>query len=239
MRGEIERGDVFATNLSEQKFMRKKVVKFSILPLIAGFVFFSFSTKDAANLEMFSTEMLDNLEYTVISSEDYTPEEEEAPRMIPVLGRSYTGFKEALAFKESRGNYKVLNEFGYMGKYQFGKGTLNLIGIKDTNLFLNSPELQEAAFYANTARNKWILIRDIKKFEGKVINGIEITESGILAAAHLAGPGSVKKYLRSWGANGFSDGFGTSIGFYIKKFAGYDTSFIEPDKNARAIAFQG
>ena len=219
--------------------MRKKVVKFSILPLIAGFVFFSFSTKDAANLEMFSTEMLDNLEYTVISSEDYTPEEEEAPRMIPVLGRSYTGFKEALAFKDSRGNYKVINEFGYMGKYQFGKGTLNLIGIKDTNLFLNSPELQEAAFYANAARNKWILIRDIKKYEGKVINGIEITESGILAAAHLAGPGSVKKYLRSWGANGFSDGFGTSIGFYIKKFAGYDTSFIEPEKNARVIAFQG
>ena len=107
------------------------------------------------------------------------------------------------------------------------------------NLFLNSSELQEAAFYANAARNKWILIRDIKKFEGKVINGIKITESGILAAAHLAGPGSVKKYLRSWGANGFSDGFGTSIGFYIKKFAGYDTSFIEPDKNARAIAFQG
>lgn len=239
MRGEIERGAVFATNLSEQKFMRKKVVKFSILPLIAGFVFFSFSTKDAANLEIFSTEIVDNLEYTVISSEDYTPEEEEAPRMIPVLGRSYTGFKEALAFKESRGNYKVINEFGYMGKYQFGKGTLNLIGIKDTNLFLNSPELQEAAFYANTARNKWILIRDIKKFEGKVINGIEITESGILAAAHLAGPGSVKKYLRSWGANGFSDGFGTSIGFYIKKFAGYDTSFIEPEKNARVIAFQG
>lgn len=239
MRGEIERGTVFATNLSEQKFMRKKVVKFSILPLIAGFVFFSFSTKDAANLEIFSTEIVDNLEYTVISSEDYMPEEEKAPRLIPVLGRSYTGFKEALAFKESRGNYKVINEFGYMGKYQFGKGTLNLIGIRDMNLFLNSSELQEAAFYANAARNKWILIRDIKKFEGKVINGIKITESGILAAAHLAGPGSVKKYLRSWGANGFSDGFGTSIGFYIKKFAGYDTSFIEPDKNARAIAFQG
>jgi len=218
--------------------MRKKVVKFSILPLIAGFVFFSFSTKEAAHLELFSTDIVDNLEYTVISSEDYTPQEEEAPRMIPVLGKSYTGFKEALAFKESRGNYKVINEFGYMGKYQFGKGTLNLIGIRDTNLFLNSPELQEAAFYANAARNKWILIRDIKKFEGKVINGIEITESGILAAAHLAGPGSVKKYLRSWGSNGFTDGFGTSIGFYLKKFAGYDTSFIEPEKNARAIAYQ-
>ena len=239
MHGEIERGHCFATYLSEQKFMRKKVVKFSILPLIAASVFFSFSTKEAANLDIFSTSMMEDLEYTVISSEDYVPEEVEVPRVIPVLGRSYTGFKEALAFKESRGNYKVINEFGYMGKYQFGKGTLSLIGIKDTNLFLNSPELQEAAFYANAARNKWILIRDIKRFEGKVINGIEITESGILAAAHLAGPGSVKKYLRSWGANGFSDAFGTSIGFYLKKFAGYDTSFIDPDKNARAIAFQG
>ncbi len=237
MRGEIERGTVFATNLSEQIFMRKKVFKFSILPLIAGSVFFSFSTKEAANLDIFSTSKVENLEYTVISSEDYVPVEIETPRMIPKLGKSYTGFKEALAFKESRGNYKVINEFGYMGKYQFGKGTLRLIGIKDTHLFLNSPEMQEAAFYANAARNKWILIRDIKRFEGKVINGIKITESGILAAAHLAGPGSVKKYLRSWGANAFSDAFGTTMGYYLKKFGGYDTSFIEPDKNALAVAF--
>ena len=122
-----------------------------------------------------------------------------------------------------------------MGKYQFGKGTLDLIGIRDTQLFLESPELQEAAFYANASRNKWILIRDIARFSGKKINGIEITESGILAAAHLAGPGSVKKYLRSWGANSFSDAFGTTIGYYIKRFGGYDTSFIQPDRKAKAI----
>lgn len=216
--------------------MRKKVLKFSILPLIAGSIFLSFSTREAANLGTYATLPTENFEYTVLSSEDNIPDqEEEAPKIIPILGRSYTGFKEALAFKESRGNYKVINEFGYMGKYQFGKGTLNLIGIKDSQTFLSSPELQEAAFYANTARNKWILIRDIERFEGKVINGIEITESGILAAAHLAGPGSVKKYLRSWGANGFSDAFGTSIGFYLKKFGGYDTSIIEPDQNAKAM----
>ncbi|CAN5153996.1 peptidoglycan-binding protein LysM [soil metagenome] len=211
--------------------MRKKVLKFSILPIIAGSIFLSFSTREAANLGMFATLPTENFEYTVLSSEDNI--EEEVPLSIPILGRSFTGFKEAVAFKESRGNYKVINEFGYMGKYQFGKGTLNLIGIKDSNDFLNSPELQEAAFYANASRNKWILIRDIERFEGKIINGIEITESGILAAAHLAGPGSVKKYLRSWGANAFSDAFGTTIGFYLKKFGGYDTSIIEPDKNAK------
>jgi hypothetical protein len=120
-----------------------------------------------------------------------------------------------------------------MGKYQFGIGTLELLGIYNSAEFLNSPQLQEAAFYTNASRNKWILIRDIARFEGKVINGVKVTESGILAAAHLAGPGSVKKYLRSWGAQSFSDAFGTSIRNYLKKFGGYDTSFVKPEKNPR------
>lgn len=218
--------------------MRKKVVKFSVLPIIAGSIFFSFSSKEAANLDMYATAPGEVLEYTATSPEDSLNSTAQATKFYPVLGKSYTGFKEALAFKESRGNYKAVNELGYMGKYQFGKGTLSLIGIKDTNLFLNTPELQEAAFYANAARNKWILIRDIAAYEGKVINGIEITESGILAAAHLAGPGSVKKYLRSWGENGFSDAFGTTIGYYFKKFGGYDTSFVEPNKNASALVYR-
>jgi len=154
-------------------------------------------------------------------------------RPLPKLGKSYDGFKEALGFKESRGNYQTINEFGYMGKYQFGIGTLELLGIYNGAEFLNSPELQEAAFYTNASRNKWILIRDIARFEGKVINGVKVTESGIIAAAHLAGPGSVKKYLRSWGAQSFSDAFGTSIRNYMKKFGGYDTSFVQPEKNPR------
>lgn len=236
-RSKLKGAPFLPTTFQNQKDMRKKVVRFSILPIIAGSIFFSFSTKEAANLEMYATSPGDILEYTVTSAED-SAVIEPAPRAIPVLGRSYTGFKEALAFKESRGNYKAVNEFGYLGKYQFGKGTLNLIGIKNPQTFLESPELQEAAFYANAARNKWILIRDIEKYVGETINGIEITESGILAAAHLAGPGSVKKFLRSWGSNAFSDAFGTSITYYMTKFGGYDTSFIEPDKNAKALVYQ-
>lgn len=221
--------------------MRKKIVKFLVLPVIAGSVFFSFSTRKAANLELhtnYATSPVESVEYTVITPEECEPVETISPKLLPILGNAYTGFKEAVAFKESRGNYKTVNEFGYLGKYQFGKGTLRLIGITDTELFLNSPELQEAAFYANAARNKWILIRDIERFEGKIINGITITESGILAAAHLAGPGSVKNYLRSYGENGFSDAFGTTIGYYLKKFGGYDTSFIVPNKKAQALVYR-
>ncbi|HEY9184283.1 MAG TPA: peptidoglycan-binding protein LysM [Salegentibacter sp.] len=212
--------------------MRRKVAKFSILPVFAGSMFFSFSTKEEANLEMYSTSNLD-LDYTVSYDED--PENDEVLTDLPVLGKSYLGFKEAVGFKESGGRYSVVNEYGYMGKYQFGKGTLELIGIYNPSEFLDSPELQEAAFYANASRNKWILIRDIARFEGKVINGVEVTESGILAAAHLAGPGSVKKYLRSWGANAFSDAFGTSIRNYMKRFGGYDTSFVHPERRAKAV----
>ncbi len=214
--------------------MRKKIAKFSILPLAAGSIFFSFSTKEAAklNLENYSTSNLE-LEYTVEDFKEEIKPDFEISHTSPFLGKAYVGFKEALAFKESGGDYKSINEFGYLGKYQFGKGTLKLVGIYDTVEFINSPALQEAAFYANASRNKWILQRDIKRFVGKTINGVKVTESGILAAAHLAGPGSVKKYLRSWGAQAFSDAFGTTIKTYMKRFGGYDVSFVKTEKNAR------
>lgn len=223
-----------AINLSKTKAMRKKIAKFSILPLVAGSIFFSFSTKEAANLdlEQYSTFDLD-LDYTVPDLRNEIVPAFEISHTSPFLGKSYVGFKEAVAFKESRGDYKSINEYGYLGKYQFGKGTLKLVGIYNSVEFLNSPALQEAAFYANASRNKWILQRDIKRFVGKNINGVEITESGILAAAHLAGPGSVKKYLRSWGAQAFSDAFGTTVKTYMKRFGGYDVSFVKTEKNAR------
>lgn len=151
----------------------------------------------------------------------------------PKADRLYVGFKEALAFKESRGNYRKVNSLGYLGKYQFGESTLNRIRIYDTSSFLNDPKQQEEAFYALCSLNKWILIRDIKRSVGKKINGIEITESGILAAAHLAGAGNVKKYLRTNGSFNPNDAYGADVEMYMKKFAGYDTSFIKPVKNAR------
>ncbi|MHA6280146.1 peptidoglycan-binding protein LysM [Salinimicrobium sp. CAU 1759] len=217
--------------------MKKKVAKFSVLPVVGASIFFySFSTKKAqdltdAVLEEFKT-VNEELSFEVPQAPDAVAFDPQL-RSYPELGKSYVAFKEALGFKESGGDYKIINEFGYMGKYQFGRGTLKLIGVRDTNLFLNSPDLQEAAFYANAYRNKWILRKDIKQFQDKVINGIKITESGILAAAHLAGPGNVKKFLRSNGTNSFSDGFGTSIKHYFKKFEGYDTSFVVPDRKAK------
>ncbi|SHI95086.1 hypothetical protein [Pseudozobellia thermophila] len=153
----------------------------------------------------------------------------------PFLGSSYIGFKEALAFKESQGNYFTTNTLGYLGKYQFGIGTLQLMGVYNATRFLNDPVLQERAFHTNIARNKWILRRDIPRFTGKTINGTVVTESGILAAAHLAGAGNVKKYLRSWGALDVADSYGTSIAQYMRKFSGYDVSDIVPKRNPKVL----
>jgi hypothetical protein len=51
----------------------------------------------------------------------------------------------------------------------------------------------------------------------------------------LAGAGSVKKFLRSYGADNFSDAFGTSISYYMNRFSGYDTSMIQPNRKAKAV----
>jgi hypothetical protein len=54
-----------------------------------------------------------------------------------------------------------------------------------------------------------------------------------LAAAHLSGAGNVKKYLRSDGNHNLSDAYGSSIGSYMKQFAGYDVSIIIGDRKAK------
>jgi len=146
--------------------------------------------------------------------------------MIPFTGNNYVGFKEALAFKESQGKYHSVNTLGYLGKYQFGKNTLAFFGQFNTQCFMQDAALQEKIFYHNTARNKWILRRDIKRYVGLKINDIAITESGILAAAHLAGAGNVKKYLRSWGDLNFSDSYGTDIEDYLSKFSGFNLAEV-------------
>ena len=152
---------------------------------------------------------------------------------FPELKNSFIAFKEALAFKESRGDYNCVNTLGYLGKYQFGSSTLRRFKIYSKTAFLNDSELQEDAFVALCSVNKWILRKDIKRKVGKKMNGVMITESGILAASHLAGAGNVKKYLRSNGTENFKDAYGSNIAYYLKKFAGYDTSHIPADKRAK------
>ncbi|GAL65715.1 hypothetical protein [Jejuia pallidilutea] len=217
--------------------MVKNIASYLLLALtICILVEVSFPSVETVDLSRYSTDGL-VLNYTVSHDanmgEHVKASKDGYETFSPFLGKSFVGFKEALAFSESGGNYRTINSYGYLGKYQFGKETLKLIGVRNIQKFLSNPKLQEKAFIANAQRNKWILRRDINRFVGKRINGVLVTESGILAAAHLAGPGSVKKYLRSYGLDNFVDGYGTTISNYMKRFSGYDTSFLIPNKKAK------
>ena len=133
---------------------------------------------------------------------------------------SHQQFLKAIGHRESTNNYSVVNEFGYMGRYQFGKATLKGLGINVTKEeFISNHKLQERAMHMLLSHNRKKLKRYIKKYEGQIIHGILVTESGILAAAHLAGQGNVRKFLK----NGFvfEDGNGTKMTSYMKQFGGY------------------
>lgn len=130
-------------------------------------------------------------------------------------------FLTSIGRRESSNRYDIVNRWGYMGKYQFGRKTLNALGYKNISnkQFLSNPKLQEEAMIKLLKHNKHILRKEIRKYCGTQKHGVYITESGLLAAAHLAGPGNVKKWLRR--GKRFRDGLGTDLTEYLQLFGGY------------------
>jgi len=147
-----------------------------------------------------------------------TPTLDETPLFY---AKTHTSFLNALGHRESGNRYDIINTYGYMGKYQFGRSTLNGLGYKNVSNeeFLSNPLLQEEAMQKLLKHNRKKLRKQIRKYCGKVVNGVYVTESGILAAAHLAGQGNVKRFFR----NGyeFRDGYGTKMTSYMSQFSDY------------------
>lgn len=158
-------------------------------------------------------------------------------------------FLNDLGARESGGNYKAFNKFGYAGKYQMGEAALidagyykktsrnynndwsgvftGKDGVYSLQDFLNNPQAQENAQII-FKKKQWGYLKAVgaHKYSGQIINGYKITDSGLLAGAHLKGAGSVIEYLKSGGKNIGKDAFGTSVESYIKRFAGYDVRLI-------------
>lgn len=149
---------------------------------------------------------------------------------------SVKSFFSALGGKESGGDYQADNHRGYIGKYQLGTEALIEAGYKDRNgkwtgrkgiksqqAFLNSPEAQEDAMLNFTAAQKRMLKNlGAYNYIGKTVGGIKITESGLLAGAHLGGPKNLMDFLKTNGRDNFRDGNKTPISSYITKFGGYN-----------------
>jgi hypothetical protein len=211
------------------QFMINKWSFYIGILVVVGFISSAFRPFDTLNQNGFHVNENEELLYQFPSESplDYINQS------LPYLGKHFVGFKEAIAIKESQGQYRLVNSLGYMGKYQFGTSALRFIGINNNSEFLNSPDLQEKAFVALLKINKSKLQDVIEEYRGKTIGGVRVTESGILAAAHLGGAGSVRKYLESNGKRKCKDGYGTTVKSYLKQFSGYETHNIKADSTAK------
>ncbi|WP_374552228.1 peptidoglycan-binding protein LysM [Flavobacterium sp.] len=209
--------------------MIKKSIYYTSILLIVAFISSGFKPNNALISDWFRIDGNESLIYNFpsLKNNDYYAIN------VPFKGKFFIGFKEAVAFKESQGKYNKVNTLGYLGKYQFGMETLKTIGVNDSLYFLSNHKLQEKAFVTLLSKNKYDLKEYIERYNGKIINGVKITESGILAAAHLGGPGSVIKFLETNGQRAKKDSYGTSVRTYLRDFAGYETKGIIPVKNAK------
>ena len=139
---------------------------------------------------------------------------------VKLVVKGHEEFLDAIGNRESGNRYTIVNKYGYMGRYQFGKSTLKGLGFKVTeDEFLNSPYIQEKAMQKLLLHNRKRLRKLIEEHCGTVVHGVYVTESGLLAAAHLGGAGSVRKWFRTGKVR--KDGFGTKITSYMIQFNGY------------------
>ncbi|MCK0508644.1 DUF3262 family protein [Aromatoleum anaerobium] len=166
-------------------------------------------------------------------------------------GVTYTDFLKALAQRESSLNPAAINPHGYAGLFQFGEAALEDVGlyagggtskndwtgnwtgkfgVTSLDDFLANPDAQMqtvAAYHAQV----WDTLRRVysaDNYVGSTVNGIMITQSGLVAAAHLVGAGKVGDWLSSGGATTPKDGNGTTMTSYLSAFAGYSVGGSAP-----------
>ena len=199
----------------KEKYRMRKTIIFTIVVSLLSFGMIDSATTSKSSEELW-IQMVEKEELRKL--EEKRLEEE---RRIQYHEDELNRFLTDIGFRESGNRYDITNTWGYMGKYQFGKSTLKGLGFNVTRKeFLNNPQLQEEAMMALLLHNKEKLQTYIDTFDGQTINGMYISESGILAAAHLGGQGSVKRYFKN--GKVFKDAYGTKITSYMKQFSGYD-----------------
>ena len=137
---------------------------------------------------------------------------------------------DSITSTESGGRYQCVNSIGANGRYQFIDSTrASLCGTSPCNLpcvgpgdFAYCPALQDAYFQCFNYQN-YQTLESCGAFDrvGEVINGVEVTVSGLLAAAHLGGAGGACNWANSGGSYDPDDG-ATSLTDYARTHGGID-----------------
>lgn len=187
----------------------------------------------------------------------WPPEELSEPPQVPPPDNngSYEDFLVELGKFESAGADEVEyghpgNRYGYIGGWQFGEAALidagfyqgdhtpglndwkgrwtGLRGITSKKDFLNSPAAQWHAVHTLMPQRWAALTRmGLHQYVGRLVKGVEITQSGLLAASHLMGPGGVRDFLRSGGGLDPWDGNRTRVSDYMRRFPSFETPYDE------------
>ena len=150
-------------------------------------------------------------------------------------------FLNSLIGTESGGNWSAQNNeqgsggAGHFGRVQFGRGRLQDAeragvipqGFSPESLVSGTPEAQQT----QRALERWhfndlnqnIDRMGLGQYEGQTMNGVPVTRSGMMAAAHLGGMGGLRQFLQTGGQHNPADAYGTSLADYMRQHGGLPT----------------
>lgn len=171
----------------------------------------------------------------------------------------YSDYLAALSARESSNNPGSVNRYGFLGSYQMGESALIDAGYYQKDHTPNTNDWtgtwtgkngihSKADFLANAAgqtqaindynSKQWGFIRNLglDRYLGQTVAGIVMTESGLLAGAHLVGVGGLKTFLTSNGVQVPRDANNTAITQYITAFNGYNLAAITGNVTAGGSA---
>ena len=138
-------------------------------------------------------------------------------------------FLEAIALFESNNRYDVVNSYGFLGRYQFSPRTIKHLGYDILNEdFLRNNRLQDEIMLAYMRENYVSLRPYIEEYNNTNYKGMYITTSSILAGAHFAGAGGMKRFLlNKLDSIGTVDANGMTLRKYMTKFSDYNVEMVE------------
>ncbi|WP_249730214.1 MULTISPECIES: hypothetical protein [unclassified Chelatococcus] len=161
-------------------------------------------------------------------------------------GNTFDEFIYDLGQYHSSNRYDVVNRTNHLGRFQMSEASLTDIGmvhndgkpfnndfsggwtgkygVHSKEDFLASPDAQDRAIHDFLDKQVHFL-RGFIHYDGQTINGEAISISGLLAAAHLAGAGGVRRFLVSGGEYNPQDAHGASLRDSLSCFHGYDVPY--------------